>query len=215
MSAPVLVGFGWLTLVQSYELVTGTEGGRLEKWPFSPTHNPVRRMVSMIAEFFLILLLPAALIAAAGWDIATYTIPNFIQLVLLAAFPVFALVVGMPFAAFGYHALAGLLGLLFGFTLFAFGFIGGGDAKLFACVALWLGLGDFASFALIATIFGGALTLGILFFRKLPLPAFLTSHSWVMRLHDEKGGVPYGVALASGAFVVLPYTDIFRAGFAG
>jgi prepilin peptidase CpaA len=172
-------------------------------------------MASMIAEFFLILLLPAALIAAAGWDIATYTIPNLIQLVLLGGFLVFALVVGMTFTAFGGHLLAGILGLLFGFTLFALGYVGGGDAKLFAWGALGLGLSDFASFALIAALFGGALTLGLLFFRTLPLPAFLTAHGWLMRLHDEKGDIPYGVALASGAFAVLPYTDIFRAGFAG
>ena len=37
-----------------------------------------------------------------------------------------------------------------------------------------------------------------------------------MRLHDQKSGVPPdGVALASGAFAVLPYTDVFRAALTG
>lgn len=169
----------------------------------------------MVAEFLLVLFLPAALIAAAGWDIATYTIPNFIQIVLIAAFPIFAFAVGMTFPAFGGHLLAGSIGLLFGFTLFALGYVGGGDAKLFAGVALWLGLSDFASYALIATLFGGVLTISLVSFRRWPLPAFLTSQGWLMRLHDTKSGIPYGVALASGAFAVLPYTDIFRAGIAG
>jgi prepilin peptidase CpaA len=32
----------------------------------------------------------------------------------------------------------------------------------------------------------------------------------VLRLHDRKAGIPYGVALAAGAFVLLPQTEIFR-----
>ena len=34
----------------------------------------------------------------------------------------------------------------------------------------------------------------------------------VQRLHDARGGIPYGAALAAGAFAVLPYTDVFRLG---
>jgi prepilin peptidase CpaA len=46
--------------------------------------------------------------------------------------------------------------------------------------------------------------------RSLPLPPVLTEQAWIRRLHDAKGGIPYGVALAAGAFVVLPQTEIFR-----
>ena len=42
------------------------------------------------------------------------------------------------------------------------------------------------------------------------MPALFTSQSWIMRLHDAKSGIPYGVALAAGAFVILPQTEIFR-----
>jgi prepilin peptidase CpaA len=38
----------------------------------------------------------------------------------------------------------------------------------------------------------------------------LTSQGWILRLHDERGGIPYGVALAAGAFIILPHTEIFR-----
>lgn len=99
-----------------------------------------------------------------------------------------------------------------GFTFFVFGYVGGGDAKLFTCIALWFGLHDLANFALFASVFGGVLTLGLLSFRRLPLPATLTNHGWVMRLHDEKAGIPYGAALAAGAFAILPYTDVFHLG---
>jgi prepilin peptidase CpaA len=160
-------------------------------------------------------LVPAALIAAAGWDIASFTIPNFLQGVLLAGFAVFALFTKMPMAALGWHLAAAAIGLGVGFLLFARGLVGGGDAKLFASIALWFGFPDLFSYAVIASVFGGALTLFLLGFRRLPLPQFLAAQAWLARLHDHKSGVPYGVALASGAFVVLPYTDVFRAGLAG
>ena len=64
--------------------------------------------------------------------------------------------------------------------------------------------------AVLASVAGGALTLGLLAMRHRPLPAFLTRYRWVLRLHDRKAGIPYGVALAAGAFVLLPQTEIFR-----
>jgi len=166
----------------------------------------------VIGEFLVFAALPALLLAAAGWDIASYTIPNFLQAALFASFVAFAVVVGMTPAALGLHLLAGGIGLAIGFLFFALGYIGGGDAKLFACAAIWFGLRDLPDFALFASIFGGALTLGLLSFRKLPLPAFLRRQGWLMRLHDEKQGIPYGAALAAGAFTILPYTEVFRMG---
>lgn len=169
----------------------------------------------MVQEFLVFVLVPAVLIAAAGWDLASFTIPNFLQAVLLAGFVVFAVASHMPLSAAGWHVLAAGIGLAIGFALFAFGFAGGGDAKLFACVALWFGIPDLVSYALIASVFGGALTLFLLGFRQFPLPEFLARQAWLLRLHDRKSGIPYGVALASGAFAVLPYTDVFRASVAG
>jgi prepilin peptidase CpaA len=169
----------------------------------------------VIQEFLVLVLVPAALIAAAGWDLASFTIPNFIQAVLLAGFVIFALATGMTMGALGWHLFAAAAGLAVGFALFAFGVVGGGDAKLFACVALWFGFSNLFDYALIASVFGGLLTLVLLGFRQLPLPGLLSRQDWLMRLHDQKAGIPYGVALASGAFAVLPYTDVFRVALAG
>ncbi|MBI3678150.1 MAG: prepilin peptidase [Proteobacteria bacterium] len=166
----------------------------------------------MIGELLVLILFPALLVAAAACDLGSFIIPNRIQLALLAAFLVFAVVSGMPAQMFGAHVLAGFLGLAIGFTLFALGYVGGGDAKLFACVSLWFGLSDLLNYAVVASVFGGFLTLGILGARKIPLPAFLAHQGWVMRLHDEHSGIPYGIALATGALAVLPYAEIFRLG---
>jgi prepilin peptidase CpaA len=66
------------------------------------------------------------------------------------------------------------------------------------------------SYALLASVMGGLLTLGLLFLRQYPLPAFLTRQNWIVKLHDPCSGIPYGVALAAGAFFLLPSTEIFR-----
>jgi prepilin peptidase CpaA len=154
--------------------------------------------------------LPLLLAVAAGWDIASFTIPNFLTLALLGAFVVFAFAAGLSFTVIGWHLLAGILGLLIGFTLFAIGHVGGGDAKLFAAVVLWLGLKDLMPYALIASVLGGVLALGLMLMRSWPLPAFLARQGWMMKLHDSKAGIPYGVALAAAAFILLPSTEVFR-----
>ncbi|MGA7676027.1 MAG: prepilin peptidase [Rhizomicrobium sp.] len=165
----------------------------------------------MAAELLVIVVLPALLALAAGWDLASYTIPNGLQLALIAAFVVFVLITGMTPSVAGGHLLAGFLGVSLGFTLFALGYIGGGDAKLFAAVALWLGLDrDLMSYMLVASLLGGALTLTLLVLRRVPLPTLLTGQSWLLRLHDDREGIPYGVALATAAFLILPQTEIFR-----
>jgi len=164
----------------------------------------------MVAEVLVIVALPLLLAAAAGWDLASFTIPNFLSAGLLAVFAIFACAAGLSLGAVGWHLLAGFLGLAIGFTLFALGYIGGGDAKLFAAVALWLGFKDLAPYTLLASVLGGFLTLGIMLLRQWPLPDYLLRQVWIVKLHDARSGIPYGVALAAGAFILLPSTEIFR-----
>jgi len=163
----------------------------------------------MGAEVLVFLVLPALLALAAGWDLVSFTIPNLLPLAMTAAFLLFGVIAGLPGAAFGGHLAAGVVGLAAGFALFAAGYIGGGDAKLFAATALWFGFGDLLSYALIASLCGGALTLAILSLRHVPLPALLARQDWLVRLHEARS-VPYGVALAAGALAVLPGAEIFR-----
>ena len=160
--------------------------------------------------FLVMVVLPSLLALAAGWDIASYTIPNRLQLVLIAAFAVFAVRAGVSTTQLGAHLLAGLIGLSVGFTLFALGYIGGGDAKLFACIALWLGLGNLLEYSLTASIFGGMLTLSLMMLFEFPLPPIALNQAWIVRLHDSRSGIPYGVALAMAAIALLPHADILR-----
>ena len=53
----------------------------------------------------------------------------------------------------------GLAGLLLGFILHALGWLGGGDGKLLAALALWLGPADIGWALMCAGLIGGLLTL--------------------------------------------------------
>jgi prepilin peptidase CpaA len=164
----------------------------------------------MAAELLVLFVFPLLLILAAGWDIASYTIPNFLQIALIASFIAFVAATGMAPATIGAHLLAGALGFALGFTLFALGYIGGGDAKLFACITLWFGFHNLPEYALMASILGGALTIVLIVARRLPLPTVLSGQAWILKLHDARGAIPYGVALSAGAFFILPQAEVFR-----
>jgi prepilin peptidase CpaA len=92
------------------------------------------------------------------------------------------------------------------------GWIGGGDAKLAAVVALWLGADLVLPYVLYTAVFGGLLTLAILQFRTMALPSRCITVGWINRLHASTSGVPYGVAIASAALVVFlqsPWIEAF------
>jgi prepilin peptidase CpaA len=104
------------------------------------------------------------------------------------------------------HVGAGGLVLAITFVFFLRGWVGGGDAKLAAATALWLGWTHLFDYVLYASLLGGVLTLGLLEFRKLSMPSGLIGKEWAERLHKPGGGVPYGIALAIAALVVYPST---------
>jgi prepilin peptidase CpaA len=71
---------------------------------------------------------------------------------------------------------------------------------------LWFGFYYLLDYMIYASLFGGALTLLLLQFRTLPLPQVMARQEWIQRLHDQAGGVPYGIALAAAALAVYPET---------
>lgn len=154
----------------------------------------------------LILVFPIAMIIAALTDLVTFKIPNKISIALAAAFVVWALAIGMPLQKFGLHVALGVGMLLAGVALFSVNVIGGGDAKLLAAGALWMGPTDILSFIILTSAAGGLLCVAILIYRSMLPPKFLLAHSWAMRLHDKKVGAPYGVAIAIAALWLYPTT---------
>jgi prepilin peptidase CpaA len=161
----------------------------------------------MVADAIRLLLFPALMAIAASSDLLTMTISNRISLALAGGFFLLAIVTGMSLYAIGMHIGAAAIVLAIAFVCFARGWIGGGDAKLAAATALWFGFDYLLDYLIYASLFGGALTILLIQFRLLPLPALLARQQWVLRLHEKGGGVPYGIALAAAALVVYPETS--------
>lgn len=163
----------------------------------------------------LLVVFPFLMAYAASSDLLTMTIPNRVSLILLITFFGFAAASGFEGSDLIQHVGAGSLVLIVTFTLFALGFIGGGDAKLASVTALWLGFDHLLEYLLLASIAGGALTLLLLMSRGYPLPRIFGRLPFALHLHDRKTGVPYGIALAAAALIVMPDTLIWSRALAG
>ncbi len=165
----------------------------------------------MILDLARLMLFPALMAFAAASDLFTMTISNRVSLALVAGFFALAFAGGMAPYEMLSHVGAGALLLVAAFTCFAMGWMGGGDAKIAASVALWFGFDPLMDFLLYASLFGGALTLLLLQIRQWPLPYGLAGQAWLARLHDKQTGIPYGIALALGALMVYPETEWVKA----
>jgi prepilin peptidase CpaA len=139
-------------------------------------------------EAATLLFFPALMVFAAISDLLTLTISNRISIALVVLF------IPMAFAC-----------------LFARGWIGGGDAKLAAATAIWLGFDHLGDYAVSASALGGLLTVSIIGLRKWPLPGVLLARQWATRLHEPGTGIPYGIALASAGLILYPETAIWLA----
>jgi len=164
-----------------------------------------------IVQALVVAVFPALVIVAALRDAVSYAIPNWISLALIAGFAVAAPVLGLSLGDIGLHVAVGAAALVIGFTLYALNWIGGGDAKLFAATALWLGWPAAASYALLTAIAGGGLVLVIVGLRSAYMRPFLvTTPAWLTRLAEPGEDIPYGVAIAAGALLAFPASSLIK-----
>ena len=165
----------------------------------------------MIKDILILTIFPGAMALAAASDFLTMTIPNRLVLALTSGFFVVAPLAGLGWSDIGLHVALALAALAFALALFSFGWIGGGDAKLFAATCLWFGPETIPAYGTYVALFGGALTLLLLFWRGMPFPSMLPLQAWLMRLHSPKEGVPYGIALAAAGLLVYRETPFVAA----
>jgi prepilin peptidase CpaA len=121
------------------------------------------------------------MVLAAISDLLTLTISNRISIALAVLFIAMAFACGLPATEILWHLACGAAMLVLSFGLFARGWIGGGDAKLAAATAIWLGFDHLGDYALSARALGGLLTPAIIVLRKW-LPAVLLARQWATRL---------------------------------
>jgi prepilin peptidase CpaA len=171
---------------------------------------PTFHLGSAMIEHAALFAFPALMAFAASSDLLTMTISNRISIALVLCFFALAAAVQMPLQDVLMSVSCGLLVLALAFALFCFGWIGGGDAKLAAATALWLGWAHVLDYGLVASVFGGILTLVLVQLRRWPLPQAILRHGWVARLHAHDSGVPYGIALAAAGLVIYPHSQLWR-----
>ena len=165
-----------------------------------------------VVQAAALLVFPALVILGALRDLTSYTIPNWISGLLILGFAPAALLVGLPLPAMGLHLGVGATALMIGMAMFALNWIGGGDAKLFAASALWLGWPGSLEFLVVTGLAGGVLTFALFGLRSpLVRPYVLSGPGWVNRLAEPKGDLPYGVAIAVGALVAFPGSALMKA----
>src|SRR4051812_17639255 len=142
----------------------------------------------MILDSARLLLFPALMAFAAATDLFTMTISNRVSIALAAGFLTLALMSGMETHDILAHLGAGAAVLVVAFGCFAMGWVGGGDAKIAAAIALWFGFSQLMQYLVYASVFGGALNLLLLQFRQWPVPYPPTAHVWPERLPPKREG---------------------------
>lgn len=157
-------------------------------------------MVSMVLVAYTVLL-----VAAMAFDVWRFEIPNTISIALVVTFIGAGL--SDPGAVDWFsHASAAIVVFAVGLLLFGFGIAGGGDVKLMAAAALWMGLPLLPLYLVSTALLGGLLCIVLLSLRALVrvptlarcLPARMTS----LPIIANRRHVPYAVAIA-GAGLLL------------
>ena len=157
---------------------------------------------------------PFLLIFGAISDLARYIIPNRCYLGLIGAFFIAFLASGLGWANLGEHALVALAALAAGFALFAAGVWGAADGKFLPAALLWLGPSAWLHGLIYTALLGGLLSLLVMLVHRTlknwPILA-LGSPSLRRLSNTQKPHAPYGAAIALGALLAFPHSDVFAA----
>jgi prepilin peptidase CpaA len=163
-----------------------------------------------MVEGVALIIFPMIMVFSALFDLFTMTIPNRVSLILVAGYFLLAAYLQLPWQVIALHVSCGIAILLLSFILFRFEWIGGGDAKLAASTALWLGWQHLLDYGLAASLAGGVLTLVIIELRRHELPAKALSVPFIALWANKGNGVPYGIALAIAGLLIYPHTSIWQ-----
>lgn len=166
-------------------------------------------MVSAILLGYALLL-----VAAAAFDVWRFEIPNTISVVLVLSFVAVALV--SPGAVdWLSHGGAALLVFAIGLILFHFGLAGGGDVKLLAAIALWLGLPLLPVYLVSVALLGGGLSLVLLSLRALArtpsLARCLPPRMVSLPIIANRQHLPYAVAISGGGLLLVGRLPVIAA----
>ena len=155
-----------------------------------------------IAQWTVVVLFPLTVLYAVVSDVRSLKIPNWAAICIAATFLPAALLGGLDLATIAIHYGIGAALLAAGMFLFIRGIVGGGDVKLLAAIAVWIGWDDLGLYLFLVALIGGALALVVIrrFSRN---PSFLDSLPWLGRDPATTRVVPYGVAIGLAAILLF------------
>jgi len=143
-------------------------------------------------------LLYAMVVGAALQDVAQLRISNAFPVAIVALFCAWIAVIGVE-ADIWKNLLAFAVMLAIGTLLFSRGWLGGGDVKLLAAIALWFDISGGLALIAYVSIGGGLLALGFIVARRL-IPAAKNGGVRPPALRP-RGPIPYGLAIAAGTLM--------------
>jgi prepilin peptidase CpaA len=159
-----------------------------------------------------LLPLGVCLVVGSVWDVAKRRIPNAVTgAVALTGLTAQIVDWGGWFALSGVAAAAVSVALLY--RPWVAGGIGGGDVKLAAAVAIWVGLGGMIRYALAVAAAGGVVATIMLLLSRKAIRQEVKASLTLAALHQSlpavpvpgpgRTSVPYGLAIAAGAAFAL------------
>lgn len=152
----------------------------------------------MTVATVILYLFYAVVVCAALQDLAQLRISNLFPIAVVALFGAWLASVGIEFDVWE-NALVFAVTLLGGALLFSRGWLGGGDVKLLAAIALWFDIAGGLTLIVYVAIGGGLLALAFLIARRLiPAPRHGGIRPPALR---PRGPIPYGLAIATGALL--------------
>jgi prepilin peptidase CpaA len=161
-------------------------------------------MQSSYFSYGLLAALAIALLIAAYTDLRSRHISNKLNAAIALGAPVFWWAAGLSAIDVAWQLGVALLAFAILAAFFALRWMGGGDVKLLTALALWVEPAMFLNLVIAMALIGGVLTL-----------AFGAWH--VARRQRHRLAIPYGVAIAGAALLVLAdaYLPALRQGVSG
>lgn len=141
-------------------------------------------------SYGLLAVLAIALLVAAFTDLRSRQISNKLNAAIALGAPLFWWASGLSFGDIAWQVGVALVSLVVLAGFFALRWMGGGDVKLLAALALWVQPALFLQLIIAMAIIGGVLTL-----------AFGAWH--ITRRQRDRLAIPYGVAIAAAALLVI------------
>lgn len=139
----------------------------------------------------LLLVLAALLVSAGIQDARTREIANWKNAAIALLAPLWWWANALGWMAIAEQVGIALLVFAVFVAAFHFGWMGGGDVKMIAAISLWLPLGSLVDMLMVMAVLGGAITV-LMMIDQRRRRTFGTIE------------VPYGVAIAAAALLVLP-----------